>query len=108
MNFSYQAEKFACARRALMLPHTNGIAASIEYAFMECSHGMHNLSKDSLDDSARNWINVIERFMDTSEIQDPTGRGAWLIKAEQLSVDDQMELSRLIDELAFWFERFDG
>jgi hypothetical protein len=49
--------------------------------------------KNSLDETPRNGL------------EDPSKRGLWLIKAEQLLTDDKIELSHVVDELAFWFHR---
>ena len=61
-------------------------------------------SRDS-DDAARGWVTKITELMDTSGVQDPEGRDARVVKAEGLSVDEKFELSRVVDELAHWFER---
>ena len=45
--------------------------------------------------------------MDTSGLNksdDPNGLGLWHIKASSFTVDDKIELSRLVDELASWFD----
>jgi hypothetical protein len=100
---SYQAEKFATARRALMLPHTRGEHEAIANAFHECSLGLHNIDSAQFDDNARAWIQALERFMDTSGYSDSSGQGLWSIKAQGFTVDDKLEISRIIDELADWF-----
>lgn len=103
--FPYAAEKFAAARRALMIPHTRGEASSIASALHECSLGLSEIIPDDLDDDARTWVRRIEEFMDTTGIDDPTGRGTLEIKAESLGEKEKFDLSRAIDELAFWFDR---
>lgn len=103
--FSYAAEKLSAARRSLMLPHSQGEAGSIASSFHECSLGLKDIQDEDLDDFAREWVAKIKELMDTKEISDPSDRGAWHIKAEQLTVDQQYELSRSVDELAFWFKR---
>lgn len=106
--FAYAAEKFAAARRNLMLPHTQGEAESIKHAFHECDLGLRELDRDALDESASAWVRELEGLMDTSGLTDPTGeRGTWAIKAEQLTVDEKIELSQLVDSLACWFARDD-
>ena len=104
MKYSYQAEKFAGARRALMLPHPTGEAASIESAFSQCRLGVHQLDRSQLDDDARDWLAKLDRFMDTSGLADPYSKGLSQIKAETLTESEKFELSRIIDELAHWFE----
>lgn len=42
--------------------------------------------------------------MDTTGIKDPAGKGAWYIKAEQLTEEQKFELSSVVDELAHWFD----
>jgi len=103
--FTYPSEKFSVARSSLMLPHPRGEAASIASAFHECSLGLHDVRDEDLDNHARGWVAKLRELMDTSGIQDPTGRGMWLIKAEQLSEEEKFELSRIVDELAHWFRR---
>lgn len=105
MKFGYQSEKFATARRALMLPHSRGEHSSIADAFHECSLGLHGLDRTALDDDSRRWLDSLERLMDTTGLSDPNGEGLWTVKARTLTVDDKLELSRIVDELAFWFRR---
>lgn len=106
--FAYPSEKFSIARSSLMLPHPRGEAASIVSAFHECSLGLHGLRDEDLDDSARGWVAKLKELMDTSGIQDPTVRGMWFIKAERLTDDEKLELSRIVDELARWFREHSG
>jgi hypothetical protein len=105
MKYSYPAEKFSVARHCLMLPHPKGEAESIMHAFHECSLGLHDLDRDGLDDNARKWVRKLEELMSTDGLDDPSGRGLWVIKAERLSINDKIELSRVVDELACWFDR---
>jgi len=104
VKYSYQAEKFADARSALMLPHPTGESASIASAFHACSLGLHQLARSQLDDNARYWLTKLDRFMDTSGLADPHSKGLWQVKAETLTESEKFELSRTIDELA---QRFD-
>jgi hypothetical protein len=41
--------------------------------------------------------------MDVTGISDPHGEGLFLVKAKQLSIEEKIELSHIIDELASWF-----
>lgn len=86
-----------------MLPHTRGEHEAIANAFHECSLGLHNIDRVQFDDNASAWIQALERFMDTSGYSDGNGQGLWSIKAQSFSVDDKLEISRIIDELADWF-----
>ena len=104
MKYSYQAEKFASARRALMLPHPRGEAPSIAGAFHECHLGLHHLDRNQLNDTARDWLAKLDRLMETSGLQDPHGKGLWQIKAETLTESEKFELSQVVDELAHWFD----
>jgi hypothetical protein len=103
MKFRYQAEKFADARRALMLPHTHGEHKSIANAFHDCELALDQVAKDHLDDNARLWIQTLEEFMNTSGLSDPHGVGLWSVKAQEFSVDEKLTISRIVDELAHWF-----
>lgn len=87
-----------------MLPHPRGESDSIANAFHECSLALHRFDKSTVDDTARGWLDELEQLMDTTGLQDPTGsRGLWAVKADSFTVDDMIELSRIIDELAHWF-----
>jgi hypothetical protein len=105
MKFGYQLEKFSAARSALMLPHPRGESESIASAFHACSLGLHGLELDSLDDNVRDWIRKVEAFMDTAGLSNPDGRGLWVIKADSLTEEQKFELSRVVDELAHYFDR---
>lgn len=91
LDYMYQSEKLDQARVALMLPHPHGEAASCAEAFKLCDSAFRNLNEDRIgDEDARAWIDIIKRM---------TG------KAESLTTDDKLELSRVVDELASWFDR---
>lgn len=105
MDFGYQSEKFSVARRALMLPHPHGEDASIASAFFECSLGLTDLDRSKLDDNATAWIRRLEKLMDNTGLSDPAGNGLHALKAQKLSIDEKLELSRIVDELAHWFHR---
>ncbi len=104
MKFRHPAEKLSQARRALMLPHSQGEAQSIADAFSVCSLGLNRLSPTDLDDDARRWFSKIKELMDTSGVQDPAGRGTFAVKAEGFSLDQKLELADAVDQLADWFE----
>jgi hypothetical protein len=103
MKFGYQAKTFSDARSSLMLPHAKGEADSIANAFHECSLGLNNLSRDSLDDYARGLVLKLEALMDTSGLKDPSGEGLWTVKARRMTVDQKLDLSHVVNELADWF-----
>jgi hypothetical protein len=86
-----------------MLPHINGEHNSIFSAFHECSLALHKFDKSQLDDNATLWIKKLESLMDVTGISDPHGEGLFLVKAKQLSIEEKIELSHIIDELASWF-----
>ena len=88
-----------------MLPHPKGEATSIADAFHECSLGLHKIDRSGLDDNARPWVIKLEELMDTTDLADPNDVGTWTVKAEQLTLDQKFELSRIIAELAHWFDR---
>ena len=104
MKFQYQAEKLSVARRALMLPHSRGEAHSIAEAFQACDLGFKDLRTDALDESPRRWVGRIQGLMDTTGIEDPQHHGTWLVKAQRLTTDQKLEMSRAVDELASWFD----
>ena len=104
MKYTYASEKFATARRSLMLPHPDGDTKSIADAFAECSHGLHNINRDDFDDAARESVRKLEELMGTTGLDNPLHRGLYTVKAERLSLDQKAELSREVDYLANWFD----
>ena len=107
--YAYPAEKFAAARRILMVPHPKGEAYSIAVAFHECELGLGDMQPDDFDDDAKRWVSTVTSLMDTTGIDDQHGRGTAFIKAESLSVDEQSQFAHAIDSLADWFHaRFMG
>ena len=104
MKFTYASEKFSTARRSLMLPHPDGEIASVVDAFNECSHGLHEINADDLDDEAGESLIRLKDLMDTTGLSDPSLGGLHTIKAELLTLDQKAELSREIDYLASWFD----
>ena len=102
--YEYAAEKFATARRSLMLPHPNGDTTAIADAFSECSLSLRTLNQDDLDDGARTSLRKLEELMGTTGLDDPLHRGLYTIKAERLSLDQKVELSREVNYLASWFD----
>lgn len=108
MKFSYQAEKLSIARRALMLPHPDGEAASIAGAFSEISHALHRFDRSQVTDEVRDWLRKIDSFMDVTGLSDTTGEGLYMVRARSFTTDEKLELSSLVDELAHWFRRDDS
>jgi hypothetical protein len=108
MRYSYQAEKLSSARSALMLPHSRGEAQSIADAFHELSLAFHKLNVSALSSEALHWVKQLEAYMDTTGITNTDGEGAWTAKARSFTTDDQLQISRTVDELAHWFAHEDG
>ena len=108
MRYSYQAEKLHVARRALMLPHSRGEHDSIAEAFRELSHAFHNLDETQLDSTARGWVQKLKKFMDTSDTTPLGDDGLYSDKASTFSIDEKIQISTLVDELASWFDRADN
>ena len=105
MKYVHQAETFSTARRALMLPHPRGEQDSIAKALHECWLGLHDLDRDGLDENARGRVKKLEELMAISGFSDANHVGAEAVKASELSLEEKFELSRLIDELAYWFRQ---
>ena len=108
MKYTYPAEKFSTARTNLMLPHTQGEAASIAAAFHECSLGLMDLREPGLtncdlNDEAKTLIRELRGLMDTTGLVDPDGVGLNVVKARTLTDDEKRRLSHIVDELNFWF-----
>lgn len=87
-----------------MLPHTKGEHQSIVDAFHECRLGLHRIDSARLDDNARSLVRALEEFMDTSGLPDQRDEEYWSMKARNFSTSDKFEISRLVDELAHWFD----
>lgn len=100
---SYQSEKLNQARRALMLPHHKGEAASIAAAFLEIDLALHHFDETSVESYARDKIQRLRQIMDTSAKQHGSETGAWTAKAKGFSFEDKLEVSNLVDQLAWWF-----
>lgn len=81
------------------------------HAFHACSLGLADIENEHanqhLDENARDWIKVIQSLMNTDSVEDPTGEGAWVVKARTLTTDDRIQLSRCVDELAHWFDMYE-
>lgn len=105
MSFSYAAEKFSSARSALMLPHPQGEDRSIACAFFECRLGLERFDRALLDETSSNWVDRLDQFMSTDDLEDANKEGLFLVKARKLSVDDKLQLSSIVDELQTWFGR---
>jgi hypothetical protein len=103
MIYSFPAEKFSIARRALMLPHPDGQHASLETALTECRLGLHRMNRAKLDATIRSQIYTLECFMDSTGFSDADGDSAWTIRLKGLSDEEKSEISRLVDELANFF-----
>lgn len=100
---SYQSEKLNQARRALMLPHQKGEAASIAAAFLEIDLALHHFDETSVESYARDKIQRLRQIMDTSSKQHGSETGAWTAKAKGFSFEEKVEVSNLVDQLAWWF-----
>jgi hypothetical protein len=105
VTIQFAAEKLSRARHALMLPHSRGEAEDIADAFQFCSSAFELLSTVNLDDRERSLFAAIHKLMDTAGIQDNGADGVWVIRAERLTLDQKLELSRAVDELAHRLER---
>jgi hypothetical protein len=105
MKYVHQAETFSIARRLLMLPHPRGEQDSITRAFHECRLGLHDLDRDGLDENARGRVERLEELMASAGFSDANRVGAEAVKARELSLEEKFELSRIIDELAYWFRQ---
>jgi hypothetical protein len=108
MRYFYQAEKLSSARFSLMLPHIRGEAESIAGVFQELSLAFYQLNVHALGGNAQRWTIKLQEYMDTTEISDPDDEGAWVAKARTFSPDDQLEIFRIVDELAHWFDSESG
>jgi hypothetical protein len=105
MKYVHQAETFSTARRALMLPHPRGEQDSIARALHECRLGLHDLDRDGLDENARGRVKRLEELMATAGFSGADHVGAGAVKVSELSLEEKFELSRIIDELAYWFRQ---
>ncbi|UUZ71251.1 hypothetical protein LP415_19275 [Polaromonas sp. P1(28)-8] len=100
---SYQSEKLAAARSALMLPHVGGEAASIATCFFECSNALNDLDRSKLTGDKARWVAELDKIMNRTGLSDPNKEGLFTVRARSLTVDEQADLSRLVDALEFEF-----
>ena len=105
MKYVYQAETFSAARRVLMLPHPRGEQDSIARAFHECRLGLNDLDRGGLDENARGRVGRLEELMAATGFSDANRVGTGAVTARELSLEEKFELSRIIDELAYWFRQ---
>lgn len=108
MKFSYQSKCFSEARSALQLPFEGDEDVAIGHAFHLCSRALDkfHLKRELLKDepSVLQWIEVVERTMNTAGLEDPDGIGTWRVKARSLSMNEQGAFSSAVGELAAWFD----
>lgn len=99
------AELFSIARRALMLPHSRGLAASIAECFRNCDLGLENVDGEKLPGYGSDLVHTLRQLMDTKGLSDPDAIGLYAVRAMQLFHEEQITLSRTVDELALLFAR---
>ncbi|MCX6929075.1 MAG: hypothetical protein NT154_38550 [Verrucomicrobia bacterium] len=58
-----------------------------------------------LGERERELIATITELMDSSGVNNPGNRGPWVVKAERLSYEQKLTLSRAVDALTHWLER---
>jgi hypothetical protein len=105
-DFGYQSEKLSQARSVLMAPHPWSEEISFIEAFRYCTHAFEDFDVTRVKDkNACGWIETIKRFMDTTNVQDPTNDGPWLQRARAMDLEEKREFSEAVDELADWFKR---
>jgi hypothetical protein len=91
-----------------MLPHTQGEAASIASAFQEIDLGLHRFEiPQDFNESGVVMLRKLKQLMSTDGLSDPKQEGLYTVRARAMTVDEQAEVSRLVDELAFLFDLHD-
>lgn len=91
-----------------MAPHSEGEERSYAHAFEVISRGFGTLNREAVvDENAKQWIQTIERLMDTTGVIDDSGRGTYWQRAKQLTIEERRAFSKAVDELAHWFARED-
>jgi hypothetical protein len=88
-----------------MLPHAAGEAESIADAFLFCDSAFKTLGTIELGERERELIATITDLMDTSDVNRLGNHGPWLVKAERLSYEQKLALSRAVEALAHLLER---
>lgn len=104
MKFENQAENFRAARRALMLPHPHGDVEAIRKALVKCREGLQGLDREAVDDDIQDLLHILDGLLDISEIEDASQQDPYLTKARLLTSKEESEFSRVVDELASWFD----
>lgn len=103
--YSGPTEKFATARRMLMLP-ANEVGA-IAKAFRECKLGLRHLTEEDLgdDDLLVSSMRSLRALMDTKGLQqNSSGRGLLSMKAAMLTSNEKTKLAGLVNDLADAFD----
>lgn len=104
MDFGHAAEKFAEAKHLLTAPPARNPLETITHALHECELGLERVKDDDLDESAKTDLAILRRCMDTTGLEDPTGkRGLWAIKAGQMSFAEIAAFRSAVSGLAGWF-----
>jgi hypothetical protein len=92
--YKYPEEKFAQARRHLMLPPRGKEAMVISEACAECGLGLNDLSLEDLEYTARDRVSKLMELIE---------------RKDKLSEADKQELCDLINHLAYYFhDRWTG
>ena len=66
-------------------------------------YGLGHVNRDDLPENAKEWVARLDELMATDGLNDPGGVGLHYIMAQQLSQDEQYDLSHVVGELEFWF-----
>jgi hypothetical protein len=103
--FGYQREKLWQARRALMAPHQNGEEHGFASAFIAFQHAFRQFDLSRIDDeNPLRWIKTMRRLMSCEGLSDSTGEGTLVVRARMMTLDEKIEFSKAVDELASWFD----
>ena len=112
MDYGYLSQKLNEARRALMLPHLSGEADSILSAFHTLHLALKDMNESGLEDEkddnaleALTWLRKLKELMYGTRLVDQDSVTHFTIKAQQLGNPEKFELSRCVDNLAYWIRQ---
>lgn len=97
MNYGYPMQKFSEARRCLMLPHPEGEIRAMVLAMYHSRIGLEHVPEGVLEEPAAKWALELGALIKREKGRDPCEI------AEELSFDERLTLSGLIDQLADYF-----
>ncbi|MEZ5125011.1 MAG: hypothetical protein R2826_02000 [Thermoleophilia bacterium] len=102
--YQHAALRLARAQHHLRPQTPSHEATGMRDALLECEMAFCDLRRHGLtpEGPALTQAARLVRFLDRSTTKDPTGRGVYLVKAEQLTSAQTREVRQAVDAVARW------